>query len=267
MIESFRDAQAFVKHGCTFWDMPEKSDTLVEKIIPDFLHIVRNPPKENWAFDNKEANHPDLGLIIKNGEEGHDGTAYDIKTYLHFNPALLTHLGLSGAKLTSKQRILLDNCGELHALCMKETEKFAALLEKETFSKNFAKKFELGTDHILRLLAYRHVRTTDQTLIGEKHVDRSCFTLALRESAPGLEGCLDSKGPFDPIGARNGHALVFPGGKLEGLGTRCGNIRPLWHRITLHEPEAANGDPIRWAVVFFAHGKGFKLKMDTHDLT
>lgn len=102
----------------------------------------------------------------------------------------------------------------------------------------------------LRIIAYRRARNGES--IATPHYDAGSLTLAIKESAPGLEIGFDPE-TLQPIAYREDHAILFPG--ISCSHEIPAGWRPAWHGARQRPETVLNDDFARWAVVLFADGK------------
>jgi hypothetical protein len=207
---------------------------LVRSIIPDFISLTEESEnyRHKWCIDlSGEKGDPDDGLIEKKKT--------DQKFYFHFRPYLKKLLQDRDVSI-SDYNFFLAKCEQLYSICAYTTEGIVADLDHTLPGFDFSARLgrcSITSRHVLRFLRYK----PGQSIMAEKHCDRSFLTLHVSESQPGLY-LGDDKECFE---AKANEMLCFFGLKAELL--TGGNLSACRHFV-----KAMNND-WRWSVVFFTH--------------
>lgn len=259
--------EQFLRVGYAQLDLPETAGWIPTNLELFTRLLDDNLPPPLCFDDEGNPTNPDLaianiGLMHRTGAESPDGTFYDRKVLLH-TPAF----GRLGLILRRHNPIFLSKHGELidhdrlfHLWCQKQMVEFASALDKQARGVlNLATKVGIEDDR-LRKLAYTGLRHPQSDEIGLAHYDKCGLTLALYESAPGLEFLID--GRWVPISSQPGRPVIFAGLKLEQL--THGRVKAVKHRVRRVTEKQYNERVLRIAIVFFAHIEGVELTLRTH---
>ena len=117
----------------------------------------------------------------------------------------------------------------------------------------------------LRFLKYDFAHVGD--FLAKAHYDRSAGTLAIAESAPGLQMGRRGEQVTHPVSHKPGTAMFFPGLHLAPL-TSAEEFPPTWHEVIQKEEAVFDREKgiARWALVFFVCYEGIEnvSKVVTH---
>ena len=114
----------------------------------------------------------------------------------------------------------------------------------------------------VRLLFYH---PSDSEQLGAAHYDKSSLTIQIAESHEGLRVAPDSASELQPVVRDESKAVVFPGLSLPENFGKDTPFQPGWHDIIkAHQLNQGRSVPpkavevcARWALIFFANGRGF----------
>lgn len=204
--------------------------------------------KRLWAFDAEDDGKPDLGLIVREGEDGKD-----VKTFFHYQPRIERYILMKRPLRTStpEEKALLFSCSELHNRCRKlvchlADELDATLFSGVSFSQEIHEAVERPIRYSHQTLRLLHYPAQEEGRRAGEHQDRSLITIHLGDVGGHLytvpEKGSDKRRVISP---EDGHALFFFGKKAEFLTAE--RISALWHG------SCAEAGQEREAAVFFAH--------------
>lgn len=176
---------------------------------------------------------------------------------------------------------VLDGCAELHAEVARAVRPVLGALGLEAYIIA-ASGSNIANVHLVRLLRYppqSEVRGTGPTERAELHLDRSTFTAAIAEDAPGLVGASGNNAigrpdltveEFDamcaqalgqPIDHHAGEIKFFPGAGYNHLPERLQavsrHLQPLLHGVMSPEGDGIVPQTDRFAAVLFMNPHSF----------
>lgn len=242
------------------------SDLIGVQLVSQFLNMIEARPQGAVSYAREGEDEHDLGLITRSGETVRDGDGtYDKKTFWHYTPGMEDTFREQNGLFFRRWHTFFADCAQLFAACERVVSDATA--ELDDIMPGYQLHHHFTGDrtrelHTLRFLAYQSCRS-DGGELARAHYDRSGLTLALHESAPGLQ-YQDCAGIWSPTGSTRDETLIFPGRKLEQMTDR--KVPALFHRVMPHKDQRpVRPGIIRVAVVFFAHPFGVDLALSTHE--
>lgn len=198
----------------------------------------------------------------------------DPKEYFHYTPQWLPKVRLNHASFDwgNVPQALLDVDKAFHTIHRKAatiiTQTASLIEEVHPEITGFFDRKSLASSPI-RLLFYHAPVLPDlpaSTQLGAGHYDKGALTVQLAESHLGIRVAPDSDSNLELIKRDATTAILFPGSSMKANFGSDTPFQPGWHDIIkdtrLNEgrfiPEIAQGVCTRWAMIFFANGKGFK---------
>jgi hypothetical protein len=225
-----------------------------------FMDFLERPYEEraliNAYEDRPQFRNSQLGFVQRNPNAGQ---GHDHKVFIHYRPEMEIHF----AGAMRAHPLIGGLMEELRPLYHANTQTLRSVLEQfeDDFpgvTQSFFQR-DQGEEFYLRILAY-----LDDKNQAQPHQDIAGATLADAESEPGLYVGHDETN-VTPIVHKDRWAIFFPGytfreetsddypGSWHGaqMRARAKRLTPSPKRVPMSLAERL----VRWAVVFFAHGK------------